>query len=167
MSSDTWVNPKLELRSSSTQGKGLFAVAPLVAGEAAVIWGGEYVDEVTAREAERAGKLIMQWDEDRFSVEERGDDDGYFINHSCEPNLWMKDERTLVARRDIAAGEELTADYALWEADENYVSSWECRCGSSQCRRTVTGKDWQNPELQRAYAGHFSPLINKRIAAKQ
>jgi hypothetical protein len=34
-------------------------------------------------------------------------------NHSCDSSLWMLDARTVGARRDIAAGEELTLDYAL------------------------------------------------------
>ena len=57
----------------------------------------------------------MQRDTDLFSIEDRGDDDGYFVNHSCNGNLWMTDAFTLTARRDINKDEEITADYALWE----------------------------------------------------
>ena len=32
----------------------------------------------------------MQWDENLFSVENRGEDKGYFINHSCEPNIGFR-----------------------------------------------------------------------------
>ena len=53
----------------------------------------------------------------------------YFTNHSCDPNIWMKDAVTLIARRDIQIDEELTADYALWEGDENFVAAWS----SKQC----------------------------------
>jgi len=109
------------------------------------------------------GKLVMQLDENLFSIEERGDDPTYFTNHSCDPNIWMKDEVTLTTMRDINLGEELTADYVMWEADENFVSSWECICASPSCRKRITGKDWQIPKLQKKYAGHFTPLINKRI----
>lgn len=87
----------------------------------------------------------------------------YYINHSCDPNIWLQDAATLVARRDIPAGEEITADYILWEADENYIAKWDCQCGSSLCRKKITGKDWRLPELQERYKGHFSPLLNKRI----
>jgi hypothetical protein len=105
----------------------------------------------------------MQWDDNVYSVEDSGVDDGYFINHSCDPNSWMQDAFTLIARRDIKKGEELTADYAIWEADENYVSKWECHCNSPLCRKRVTGKDWRLKELQERYNGHFSPLLTKRI----
>jgi hypothetical protein len=57
----------------------------------------------------------MQRDDNLFSVEDRGDDETYFINHSCDGNLRMKDAFTLIARIDINNDEEITADYALWE----------------------------------------------------
>ena len=82
-------------------------------------------------------------------------------NHSCDPNLWMQNERTVCARREIAAGEELTMDYAL--ATRTPEWRMECRCGTSECRGVITGNDWQLPELQQRYSGHFSPFINARI----
>jgi SET domain-containing protein len=35
-----------------------------------------------------------------------------FLNHSCEPNVGVQGQIVFVAMRDIAAGEELTLDYA-------------------------------------------------------
>ena len=105
----------------------------------------------------------MQWDDNLFSVEDRGEGTGYYVNHSCEPNLYMQGAYAPVAMRDIEKGEELTADYVLWEADQNYISKWDCNCGSTKCRKKVTGKDWQLPEFQERYKDHFSPLINKRV----
>jgi len=105
----------------------------------------------------------MQWDDNLYSFEERGDDIGYYINHSCDSNLWMQDACTLIAKRDVEKGEELTADYALWSEDENNVSKWACNCGSKYCRKKVTGNDWKLSDVQKRYKEHFSPLINKRI----
>jgi len=86
----------------------------------------------------------MQWNDDLFSAENRGDDDGYFINHSSDSNLWMGDAYIL----PIKAGKEITADYALWESDESYVSKWECRCSLASCRKNMTGKDWKLKDVQ-------------------
>ncbi|UCC28231.1 MAG: hypothetical protein JSW29_01950, partial [Candidatus Bathyarchaeota archaeon] len=69
-----------------------------------MIWG---LPETYSRkeEAERAaargraeGKSIYfdQIDEDLWTVEERGADPSYFMNHSCDSNLWLKDEVTLI-----------------------------------------------------------------------
>jgi hypothetical protein len=54
--------------------------------------------------------------------------------------------------RDISAGEELTHDWAMTDDDG---SSTECQCGAANCRRILTGKDWQRPELQRRYGDYF------------
>lgn len=158
-----WINPKVEIRGSNVEGQGMFAVAPIKKDEVVMVWGGKYVNKKDAELAKKEGGLVMQWDEDLYSVEERGDDRGYFVNHSCNSNLWLDDYHTLTARRDIQKGEEITADYALWEANENFGSKWKCRCGSPLCRGKITGKDWKNEELQERYKEHFSPLLNKRI----
>jgi hypothetical protein len=58
-------------------------------------------------------------------------------NHSCDPNLWHADAVTIVARRDIAPGEELTVDYATHTG----VQEWTmvCTCGQPGCRGRPTG----------------------------
>lgn len=159
----TWISPKIEIRETLNKGKGMFAIQKIFSGEKLLIWGGEYTDKQGAREAKNIGKLCMQWDDDLFSVENIGDDSGYFINHSCNSNTWMTGAYTLVAKKEIDIGEEITADYSLWEANDDYISEWECKCGSFDCRNRVTGKDWQSKTLQEKYKNHFSPLINKRI----
>lgn len=146
---------------------GMFAIEPIKAGEKILTWEGKYVNRDEAEKEKANGKLVIQWDDDLFSVEDKGDDLGYFVNHSCDSNAWMNNAFTLVAKRNIEAGEEVTADYALWEADEDYVSKWECKCGLRVCRKRVTGKDWRSPEIQERYKDHLSPLINKRVAALQ
>jgi hypothetical protein len=159
----SWLNPKIQIRESATTGRGMYATQALQAGEKALVFGGLYADSQGAAEAQRQGKGVMQWDENVWSIETESDDPVYLINHSCNPNTWMQDAYTLIARRDIQPGEEITADYALWEADEEYVSQWECQCGAPDCRKQVTGKDWRLARLQEAYRGHFSPLMNRRI----
>jgi hypothetical protein len=73
----------------------------------------------------------------------------------------MRGEITFVAMRDIGAGEELTHDWATTD-DDNY--SVECRCSAPNCRKIVTGKDWQLPELQKRYAGYFSAYLARKAA---
>lgn len=158
-----WISAKVDIRNSPIEGKGLFANTNIQRGEKIVVWGGNYTDAIGAESMAKKGKLVIRWDDDLYSYEDRGDDDGYFINHSCDSNLWMADAYTLIASRDIESGEEMTLDYALFEADENYMSKWECKCGSPLCRGRITGNDWKKPDLQNRYKEHFSPLLNKRI----
>ena len=100
-----------------------------------------------AESARAQAKVVMELDDGLYSVEEPGEDPTYFMNHSCDPNIWMADAITLVARRGIVPDEELTADYAVFEASEDFTSDWECLCGSLSCRQRVTGRDWRLPEV--------------------
>jgi len=109
----TWINPKIKIQETYEKGKGMFAIENIKSGEKILIWGGEYTNEKDAEKAKINGRLVMKWDENLFSVEDAGDDLGYFINHSCDSNTWMIDAITLSAKRNIQKGEEITADYAL------------------------------------------------------
>ena len=71
---------------------------------------------------------------------------------------------TAVARRRIDAGEEVTVDDALMTADLAW--SMVCWCGSPVCRGVVTNDDWRRQDVQERYAGHFSPFLSRRIAAR-
>ena len=159
----SWINPKIEIKNTKYNGKGMPAKEPIKKDETILILGGEYTNKKNAMLAKANGKLVLQLDDNLWSIEERGKDQAYFINHSCDSNTWMKDAHTLIAKNNIKTGEQITADYTLWEADENYISKWECKCGSSKCRKIITGKDWRLSEIQERYKNHFSPLINKRI----
>jgi SET domain-containing protein len=161
-----WIDPRIKIKPSPIHGNGMFAKSPIHQGEVVVIWGGKYVGQEEAQKARHEGKIAQQIDENTFDVYSRDEanrDQTWFMNHSCDPNVWMRDEVTLVARDEIELGEELTGDYAMWEAEEDEVKPWECKCGSSLCRKKITGKDWRKPELQHRYDRHFSPLINRRI----
>jgi hypothetical protein len=162
---DSWIDPRVGVRASSLHGRGVFATEGIGAGEAVVIWGGTVFTEEEVRAGRVRRGSVSAIDEGLYlagRVDDEPDVDD-FTNHSCDPNVWMLDEVTLVARREIEPGEELTADYALWEAEEGWVCRWECRCGSSRCRGRVTGQDWRSRELQERYRGHFSPFIERRI----
>ena len=170
---DSWFSPKIEIRESALHGRGTFATEPIAVGEVVEVWGERtggkktviYTTDLQAvGSARHEGKVVMQWDDDLFSIEEKGADDGYFLNHSCDSSLGFWDAFTLVARREIAPGEEVTLDYALFEADEAFVGRWRCTCGAAACRWTVTGTDWRRGDVQARYAGYFSPLLAKRIA---
>ena len=85
------------------------------------------------------------------------------LNHACDPNVGWSGE-TLVTLRDIAADEELLVDYATSTTDAAYYL--RCHCASYRCRQMVEGTDWQIPQLQRRYAGHWMPHIQQLIDRK-
>jgi hypothetical protein len=159
----SWIDPRIEICVSSIHGKGMFACEPIQKGEVVVVWGGQVFSEANIKAGKAKERSIVQIDEGFYiasKLDEPEELDEY-TNHHCDSNIWMQDEVTLVARRNIDKGEELTIDYALWETDP----SWQmlCYCGSPSCRRVVTGNDWKLPELRIRYQEHFSPYIVARI----
>lgn len=159
-----WIDPRIEIRGSPSAGREMFARAPIRAGEVLIVWGGWVCSSADVAAGRVAPRSTVYIGEDTFLGAPVGAyDRGDFINHSCDPTVWVADENTLVARRDISLGDELTLDYALFEGDEDDVKPWDCRCGSPRCRHRITGKDWRRSELQRRYRNHFSPFINRGI----
>ena len=92
-----------------------------------------------------------------------GDDLGT-LNHGCDPNLGWVDDDTLETLREVAADEELLVDYAMSITDPSFFL--RCHCPSYRCRQMVEGTDWQIPQLQQRYAGHWAPRVQRLIDAK-
>ncbi|HXA96001.1 MAG TPA: SET domain-containing protein-lysine N-methyltransferase [Candidatus Dormibacteraeota bacterium] len=161
----TYRSPKTEVRPSPIHGTGLFAAQAIATGEIVAVKGGHVLTRAqwTALEP-TLGAAEIQIAEDLFIAPVRPDHrhgSMLYTNHSCDPNLAIQGQIVLVAMRDIAAGEELTIDWATTD-DGDYELA--CRCGSPRCRGTVTGKDWMKPELQARYEGWFCWFLQRKIA---
>jgi SET domain-containing protein len=162
----SYLSPKTEVRESKIHGRGLFAIVDIAKDQIVAVKGGHIVDRKTLRQdiAPRLGPVEIQIDDDLFIApvtEEERELSMLYSNHSCNPNLGMRGEITFVAMRDIRAGEELMHDWAMTD-DDDY--SLECNCGAPDCRKVLTGKDWQRPNLQKRYAGYFSAYLARKIA---
>jgi len=167
-----WLHPDVEVRESMIEGRGLFAMASLEAGAVVVRLGGRLVDTAELRslialaDVAADGTYVdsVTFEEDRHLVLPAGTS-VHFGNHSCDPTMWHVDSVQIATRRALGPGAELTIDYAT----QTGLPGWSmaCACGSSLCRGVVTGQDWQRPELQARYAGHWLPTLAGRIAAAQ
>ncbi len=163
-----WIDPRLVVGESKINGKGIFTTKPIKEGELVMIWGGVLIPrENTDWDKYRLQTMVPISDTEYIGLPITDTEDSIdeFLNHSCDPNTWLSDEVTVIARRDIEIGEEITMDQALWNDDleEDYSDNQKCTCGSSDCRKILTGQDWMRPEIQQKYAGHFSPFISLKI----
>ena len=159
-----WLTPAAEARPAGVKGWGSFVREPIRRGETVAGFGGwcvpgQRLAELSTGRQSRA----IQVDDDLYLVSDETPEPGDMLNHSCEPTCGLVGATVLVALRDLAAGEELTFDYAT--CDSSDYDEFVCECGTPSCRSTVTGRDWLNPELQQRYAGWFSPYLARRIAA--
>jgi SET domain-containing protein len=162
----TWRAPETEVRKSSIAGRGLFAKAHIAAGSIVAVKGGAVMEGAAWQLLEpQLGAAEIQVAEDLFiaprSQEER-EGSMLFTNHSCEPNIALQGQIVFTAMRDIAAGEELTHD---WATTDDLDYEMICRCGTSTCRGVITGKDWMMPELQKKYRGWFCWFLQRKIDA--
>ena len=162
----SWIDPRLETRKSPIHGRGVFTKEKIAQGEVIIIFGGTLFspEEILAGKAVEHSFAAIADGVFLGHTLEHGNSTDDFVNHSCDPNVWMLDEITVAARRDIAPEEEITADLVMWwEPDEEDVASWACNCGSQACRKVFTSQDWRIVELQEKYKGHLVPYISERI----
>ncbi|MDH5718067.1 MAG: SET domain-containing protein-lysine N-methyltransferase [Spirochaetia bacterium] len=82
-----------------------------------------------------------------------------FLNHSCNPNLVYSENDTIIAKRDIQIGEELTLDYGSFIV--NVDQDFTCKCNSYNCREKVTKDDWRM--LHENGMHYFPEFINRKL----
>jgi SET domain-containing protein len=124
----------LVVKPSAIVGKGLYS-GSRIAKRAKI---GEFEGEVIGlREARRRAKgrrIVAIVELDRHALDATRSRRGFrFINHSCEPNTFIRctaQRAEFYARRAIAPGEELTADYG----ESHHNGKLPCRCGAANCR---------------------------------
>ena len=159
-----YLTPKVRPTVTRGTGYGSVATEPISAGEVVAAFGVRCVtrDEFDLLPASQQVRSL-QIDENLYIAGAPEPEPADFINHSCNPNCMLTGNVVLVAGREIAAGEELSYDYATTDGSD--YDEFECSCGSDLCRGKVSGHDWMLPELQLRFRGSFSPYLAKRIAA--
>lgn len=158
----SYISPKLEIRPHPLKGGfGVFACQKINTGEQLVRFGGQLLSgDDLMQLLLRFRSLSLQIEENLYLVSFEPDLADY-VNHSCNPNGGMFNATTLVAMKTIARGEEVCFDYAM--TDGSKYDEFDCCCGSTLCRRKITGEDWKLPELWFRYSGYFSPYLSQRI----
>lgn len=140
---------RIQVRRSGVHGRGVYALAPIAAGERIIEYKGERISDDEAADRHPADPHEPNHTF-YFSLEGGGVIDARYhgnsarwINHSCDPNCEADeiDGRVFIhALRDLEPGEELFYDYRL-AVDERMTArlkkEYECRCGAKSCRGTM------------------------------
>lgn len=136
---------------SGIHGSGVFACVAIPDGTRVIEYTGERITKAESkrREQQRLARQARGGDDCVyiFDVSTKHDLDGRrsrsiarLINHSCAPNCTAENIRGhiwIVAKRDIAPGEEITFDYGYG------FSEWRlhpCRCGAKRCPGFIVNK---------------------------
>jgi hypothetical protein len=170
--SRSWISPKLVAGKSAIHGDGIFAAAPIAAGEKVMEFGGDTISREAALSDNYRFRSMWMVDRDVFLALPNSDTEPSLdenLNHSCEANIWLEDVVTLTARVDIPAGAEITLDQGTWNCgswdfdEDDYAEGRGCSCGAPHCRGNLTDQDCHLAEVQARYAGHFHPLVQAMI----
>jgi len=162
----SYLSSKLEGRlKADKSGNSIFSIEPINKGELIAVFGGVVYEWETFIHLPEIERTLCIQVEDRHFLVPRPIGKGDYVNHSCNPNAGLSGQIGLVAIRDIKIGEEVCFDYAM--SDTMPYDEFNCGCGAASCRGTVGGNDWQIPQLQKKYAGYFSPHVQRRIDAQR
>ncbi len=165
---NTGLNKKIFVEKSVLGGKGLFAKNN--------IYKGEIIHTVISEYPKVYIKNLAKWPIDKremflhFAFQGGNDfyygdpnlflaDDSFFMNHSCDPNCWFKNENTLIANRRIKKGEELTIDYATFMTPAGLERPFICHCDGQNCRKIIKNTDCLIEEVSSRYKNHVMPHV--------
>ena len=129
--------PGLAVRKSPINGKGCFATLHFTRGKKIADYTGELITNAEANRRATRRLLRICAINSRWSLDgSLGGNGTHYINHSCEPNSFMKilyGHIQFYALRDISPGEEITIDYeSTLHSDRK-----RCYCGAKTCRGTI------------------------------
>ena len=132
----------LIIRSSALHGAGVYTTHPISKGTHVLEYTGPRlpVRQTDGMYADSEVTYLFGMDGGRTVI------DGFgmaaFVNHSCHPNCetdQIKGRIWIIAISDIEAGEELTYDYNIYDAEPGEDSA--CHCGTKECRGTMFSEE--------------------------
>jgi uncharacterized protein len=113
-------------------GRGVFAKRAIREGEIILAFGGALIDFAETKRRGPRECMAIQVGPDQYIDTQPP---GVFVNHSCAPNAGIRNDRDLIALRDIPAEEEICFDYSTTMDEKSFTMV--CRCGAPECRQIV------------------------------
>lgn len=147
---------RIQQRRSRIHGNGVFAIAPIQAGDKVIEYKGllrthEEADALYGDSID-SGHTFLFTLNDHYLIDANVHGNvARWLNHSCEPNCQAfliessngdprKDRVVIEALRDIAPGEELTYNYGIRLSvphSPRLKKLWACLCGANRCSGTL------------------------------
>jgi uncharacterized protein len=127
----------LIIRSSAIHAAGCYTTTAIRKGASVIEYTGHKLSKNQADRAYDESPVTYLFGLGSGEIVIDGHSMAMFINHSCDPNCETEEEDGHVwikAIRDIAAAEEITYDYCLYDGGDDEAV---CNCGSDNCRGTM------------------------------
>lgn len=154
--------PRLIVRSSDIHAAGCFTLDDIPEGTRVLEYAGERISKAEGDNRYDGRPFTYLFGVGDGEVVIDGHSMAMFVNHSCDPNCETDEEDGRVyieSIREIAAGEELTYDYWLYDGDDDAP----CTCGSKKCR----GSMYSPAELRKKRRAAEKKLREAGRAAKK
>jgi SET domain-containing protein len=129
--------PRLIVRSSDIHAAGCFTLDHIPKGTRVLEYAGERISKAEGDVRYDGRDFTYLFGVGDGEVVIDGHSMAMFVNHSCDPNCETDEVKGRVyisSIRDIAAGEELTYDYWLYDGE---IDDAPCTCGSKNCRGSM------------------------------
>jgi hypothetical protein len=128
----------LKVKKSRIAGMGAYATCRIPKRKKIGDLGGVIITMKEAMRLIRNKKVInlVELENDLALNASANPNDIRFINHSCDPNTFMrvlKDRVEFYALRNIQKGEELSCDYG----ETHHEGTLPCQCGAANCRKFI------------------------------
>ena len=125
-------------------------------GQAHVLVTQGHVDRWSAREKEWFARYAWPIGPATFAIWHEDPEKWMPIDHSCAPNTAMDglDQRAI---REIAVGEPVTLDYAMFCGEG--MAPFACTCGAPTCRGTIRGEDAWDPAVASRVGAGVTPWV--------
>jgi SET domain-containing protein len=154
--------PRLIIRSSDIHAAGCYALDAIPKGTRILEYTGERISKQEGDNRYDGKPYTYLFGVGDGEVVIDGHGMAMFVNHSCDPNCEIDDIDARIyisAVRNIAAGEELTYDYWLYDGDDDAP----CSCRSKHCR----GSMYSPPELRKKQRAAAKKQKQAELAAKK
>ncbi len=114
-------------------GLGVFARRDIVSGQRILTLEGPIIDFAETKRRGPRECMAIQIGPNRYIDTQPP---GVYVNHSCDPNAGIMEDKYLVALRHIPAQAEIRFDYSTTMEEASFTM--DCLCGAPQCRGRVT-----------------------------
>jgi len=152
----------LIIRSSSIHAAGCYTTTPMRKGVRVIEYTGHRLTKQQADKDYEDSSVTYLFGLGNGKIVIDGHSMAMFINHSCDPNCETTEENDRIwikSIRKIAAGEEITYDYCLYDGgDDNAI----CNCGAKTCRGTM-----YSPKEVRRRKSAAKKALNKKSTKKK
>ncbi|MDD2807273.1 MAG: SET domain-containing protein [Patescibacteria group bacterium] len=146
--------------AQTATGKRLVTIKKIAAGETILAFEKKFVSYSTNK--------TLRIDENTHQISADPNSPENFINHSCDANAYIDFKSlSLVARRPITSGEEITYNYCTSDYDEEDI--FECHCQSAKCKKYIAGfkslRLSEKLELREQLSPFLAQKLDEELAA--